>query len=640
MNGVVGARSFRFGVPTAAAWWLATAAALGAIGCSNGLASAPPDLEEPGQNNPPPGTGSTGGGTTNPGGSTNPGGTTNPGGGSTNPGGGTTNPGGGSTDPGGGTTNPGGGSTDPGGTTNPDPGTGNPDPDPFIPDPGAPLSDCSTPGPRLVRRLTAAQYRNTLVDLFDDQNVPADTILTDPAVNGFHIDADAPVIRDLDAELLMNYAESVAAWAVENKKYQISPCTSHDTACRRQFIESFGRKVHREPLPEDRIAAYEQLMAAEETFEEGLHVAVSAFLQSPYLLYRRELGTADPSNPGQFKLTPYEIASQLSYFLTESMPDQGLLDAAAQGRLETIEDIDREAERLLKTDRAKTALTHFLEGWLETDGLMGKAKDPNVFNLTDSLRNAMLGETREFFLDHLFNNGTVSDLFMSRHTFVNQELASFYGLPGGNASGFARVDLTGTMRPPGLLGQGSFLTMHALPDNSSPVQRAFVVRERLLCQDLPPVPENLDTNLKPPVGVKTNRERYAQHSEDPTCSACHQNLDPVGFAFENFDAFGRYRDNENGEPIDATGMLTNVPEGEVPLDGVESLATYLASSDAVRSCLVRYWTYFAYGRDQWAQKECNHDSVRREASNNGYTLKSVLMGVLHAPHFTRRVQDQ
>jgi len=166
------------------------------------------------------------------------------------------------------------------------------------------------------------------------------------------------------------------------------------------------------------------------------------------------------------------------------------------------------------------------------------------------------------------------------------------------------------------------------------------VRERLLCHDLPPVPENLDTNLKPPEGVKTNRERYVRHSEDDVCAACHQHLDPVGFAFEHYDAFGRYRDQENGVPIDATGVLTNVPEGEVPLDGVESLATYLASSDAVRSCLVRYWTYFAYGRDQWAQKECNHDSVRREASNNGYTLKSILTGILHAPHFTRRVQDQ
>jgi len=504
-----------------------------------------------------------------------------------------------------------------------------------------PLSNCTTPGPRMVRRLTATQYRNSIVALFNgDQSVPSEDVLIDPAVLGFHADADAALVQDLDAELLMNYAEQVAAWASQNRLSSFAPCTNADSNCRRLFIQNFGRRVHREDLPMDRVAAYEQLMAAESTFAAGAEVVVAAMLQSPYMLYRRELGQADSANAGTFALTPFEIASQLSYFLTDGPPDTQLLDAAAQGRLKTPMDIDREANRLINTEAARKSLAKFLEGWLETDGLGTKAKNETQTPFGASLRTAMKKETEELFFDAFYSNKGVSDLLNAKHTFLNKELAAFYQINGPSSDSFTRVDLTGTNRPPGILGHGSFLTVHALPDNSSPVQRGFIVRERILCQDLPPVPQNLDTNLDPIMGATTNRERYKQHSADTACSGCHTLLDPVGFAFENYDAFGRRRDQEAGKPIDATGSLTGMPEGDIPLDGVESLATYLATSEAVRSCLVRYWSYYAHGRDQWTQKECNHDSIRREAGQQNHSLKSVLMGILHAPHFTRRVKDQ
>lgn len=492
----------------------------------------------------------------------------------------------------------------------------------------------------MVRRLTAAQYRNTLVDVFQDTTVPSEDILTDPAVLGFHADADAAVVQDLDAELLMNYAETVAAWAVQNRLSRFITCTNPDSNCRRQFIQNFGRHVHREALPEDRVAAYEQLAAAEATFEESAEVVVAAMLQSPYLLYRRELGQADPANAGLYALTPYEIASQLAYFLTDSAPDAELLDAAAQGRLATPADIDREANRLIYSQKARRTLAKFVEGWLETDGLALKAKDDSQVQLTDALRSAMKRETEELFFDTFFSNKNVSELLTANYTFLNRELANFYQLGGAASDTFQRVDLSGSPRLPGILGHGSFLTVHALPENSSPVQRGLIIRERVLCQDLPPVPENLDTNLDPGGGFATNRERYQQHSSDPVCTACHQFIDPVGFAFEHYDAFGRRRDQEGGQPIDATGVLSGMPEGDIPLNGADSLVSYLATSDAVRSCLVRYWSYYAHGRDTWSEKQCNHDSIRREAAKESYSLKGVLMGILHAPHFIRRVKDQ
>lgn len=510
-----------------------------------------------------------------------------------------------------------------------------PDADPSAP--AEPLAQCDTPGPRMVRRLTSHQYHNTLIDLFGS-GVPVEEVLSDPAALGFHVDADALQIRDLAGELLMNHSEQVAAWAVQNQLDNLSNhCRDRAEHCYNQFFDNFGKRLFRQPLSDAQRAQYRTMFEAEESFEAGMSVVLSAMLQSPYFLYRQEMGQPDPERPGQYKLTPYEIATELSYFLTDRPPDENLLRAAEEGRLQSPADIDREAERLLDTEGARGTLKGFVEGWLEIDGLPTKAKDPNVFNLTEAMRQSMLRETHEFFLDAFYNGGSVGDLFGASHTFVNSELASLYGIGGGGGNSFERVSLEGTQRATGLLGQGAFLTQHALPDNASPVQRGFIVRERILCQDLPPVPENLDTNLKAPTNVTSNRDRYRQHSEDPQCYACHAVIDPVGFSFENYDAFGRYRAEDMGNPVDASGELSGVTGGPVPLSGLQDLNDYLAISDMARSCLVRYWSYYAYGRDAWDQKVCNHDAIRAEAAANDYDLKSTLKAILHAPHFTRRV---
>lgn len=511
-----------------------------------------------------------------------------------------------------------------------------------MPPVGGPLADCETPGPRLIRRLSAAQYRNTLVDAFQDGSVPTADVLADPTRLRFRVDADAPVVSGLDAQLLLAYAETVAAWAVQNKLSQLSSCRSKDAGCTRSFLDSFGRKLYREPLSEPQIAAYQTLFDAEGTFEEGAEVAITAMLQSPYLLYRRELGT--PAQ-GEFALTPYELASELSYFITGSAPDASLLAAAAEGRLATQADVDREAERLLNTEPARESLRRFVGSWFELDSLPQKAKDDSVFPLGDSLRSAMIGESHAFFVDAFYSQATVGSLFDANHTFVNGELSGFYGLSGGGGDGFSRTDLANSNRAPGLLGQAAFLTSHAQPENSSPVQRGRFVRERVLCQEIPEIPMDLDTNLAAGASFSTNRQRYEQHAQDGVCAGCHAEFDPVGFTFEHFDGFGRYRDQENGNPIDATGMLYappgdgTTPSPDVPLDGAESLISYLAEDDHVRACFVRYLSYYAHGRDNWPEKKCNDDSVRREAGENGYTIRSVFFGILHAPTFTRRIQD-
>ena len=507
--------------------------------------------------------------------------------------------------------------------------------------PGTPLADCATPGPQLLRRLTSTQYRNTIVNLFGG-DAPEQQTLTDSAVNGFAIDSDTLVVSNLDSELLMGYAESVATWAKGNGRLAAfaNNCTNAgDANCRRTFIQNLGLKAYREDLSDAQVAAYDGLFQefAGGDFLAGAEVVATAMLQAPNMLYRREIGA--PGQAGQFSLKPFEVASQLSYLLTDSPPDDALLTAARNNQLGTPAELDAQAERLLATDAGRRTLAHFIEGWVEIEGLPAKAKDTDTYDLSAAERDAMGEETRQLFTDTFQTGGSVETLFTADYTFVNGTLGAYYGMSGVTGDAFQKVALPAN-RPPGILGHAAYLTAHAQPENSSPVQRSFIIRERILCQDLPPVPQNLDTNLDAPEGFRTNRERYTEHSSNNVCYACHSRMDPIGFAFENYDGFGRYRDQENGVPVDASGELSDVPGGPIPLDGVDALASYLATSELVQSCLVRFWTYYAYGRDTWANKQCNHDAVRREAQASDYSLKGVLKGIIHAQHFTQRVQEQ
>jgi hypothetical protein len=495
-------------------------------------------------------------------------------------------------------------------------------------DDGAPLTPptCDTVGPRMVRRLTAIQLRNSLVDLFRDPGVPDGQVLTDPVVHGFRVDATQAVIRDLDAQQILGYAERVATWAVQQKLGELTSCRSQDAACRRAFIESFGGRVYREPVPAASAALYDELFAAEPSFEAGAEAVIAAMIQSPYFLYRRELGA---ESGGGYALTAHEVASNLAFTLTDRPPDDALLAAADDGRLASAADLEREVERLLASAGGADALGHFLREWLEVDDLATVAKVDPQNQLDANLRRSMAAESEALFVDLVRSDGSLGDLLTATYTFVDQALASFYQV-GGGGGGLQRIDLPAGTRAPGILGHASVLTRHALSDSSSPVQRGKLIRERFLCEELVPPPPEVEANLTVPTAGLTTRERYLEHSRNDTCAGCHALTDPIGFAFEGFDGVGRRRDQDNGKPVDTSGRLVGMPEGDVPLDGLASLAGYLATSDDVHACSVRYLSYYAYGVD-----ECNPEAVLA-AAPRGSSLRDVIAAIVTAPHFTRR----
>lgn len=506
--------------------------------------------------------------------------------------------------------------------------------------PAASACRTSSPGPRALRRLTADEYSATLRDLLFDPNLPLTSVFSDPTVLGFSVDSHLLVVQGLGAQQLMDQAESIAHYAVTNHLAQLTPCTSTDAACRQSFIRQFGKRAHRAPLSDAEVGVYEALFAAEASFADGVEAVIAAMLQSPYFLYRRELGASDG---GGYQLSSYELASSLSYLLTGSMPDSDLFAAADSGALAQPDELARQAERLLQSPAGHRAVASFMNGWLGLSKLQTVAKDDAVFKLGDSLRQAMAEETRALVESTIFQqNGSFASLLTTRASFVNQELASHYGLKNISGLGVELMPVTfdPSERDGGLLAQGSILTAFATASESSPVQRGKLVRTRLLCQPLPPPPANLDVMLKPAAGGMTTREHFAQHSTNPVCAGCHRMMDPIGFGFEHYDAFGRRREQENGRTVDASGFVAS-DAGDAAFVGLPGLVDYLTTQagDQVNACLVRYWSYFAFGSPGWDEDQCTYDSISQQAKLEGFALKSVVKSIVKTARFSRRVAD-
>jgi hypothetical protein len=518
--------------------------------------------------------------------------------------------------------------------TDPPPGAMPPSIDPPSTISGGSSCTANKPGPRMLRRLTAEQLDNTVRDLFKNDGVPKNDVFNDPQVLGFTGDANALLVRDLGSQQLMNYAEQVAHWAVTTLGPGLSTCNQMTPECRTQFIKDFGLRAFRQPLTDARVARYEQLFATGATFQDGLETTIAAMLQSPYLLYRRELGEPDPQKPGQVKLTSYEVASSISYLMTRSMPDDALLQAAAANQLQTRAQIDGQVQRLLMDPKNRGTVNTFMGEWLETKRVETVLKDPNIFDFPDALRADMERETAALIEDVVFaRGGTLADLFKADYTFVNASLATHYGIKGVTGTDLVKVPVP---HDTGILAQGSLMAGHAGMTFSSPTLRGKLVRTRFLCEDLPPPPPNVNTNIMPPMNARTTREIFQHHVESPACGGCHQMMDKIGFGFENYDVAGRYRTEENGVPIDASGDILGSPE--VTFNGLGELNDYLSKNDNVRQCMVRFMSYYSYGATGWTDDGCTINAINDEAKTSNWSIRSVLIAITHAPHFTTRVQ--
>jgi len=453
-----------------------------------------------------------------------------------------------------------------------------------------------------LTRLTHREYSNTMDQLLGITSAPGAAFETDNAGDAGFLAPNN--VATENARQYMTAAETLAAAAVAGGKLGI-PCTNPATAaaettCVTQFVATFGANAYRRPLvkgeSDDLVALFQTAKTAGFTFTEAVTKVVEAILQSPNLLYHWELGDQplvhDTANAALVALTPYQVASRLSYFLGESPPDATLMAAAKAGQLATPEALKTQATRLLQDPaRAAKALYNFHSQWLHVDTLQDAA--PGDLGVA-------LGQELEAFLASVFvtGDGTLKTLLTAPYTFANATTAKEYGVTATGTT-MVKVNLDPTQRQ-GVLMQIPFLRTNGI---APPVRRGLAVYRQLLCGTIP-APPPVVPEVAPDNPNSTTRERFAAHTQLACANACHGLFDPWGFAFENFDSLGHFRTQENGKTVDASGMpqANGVVGGTTPQKQViafnngTEMVNALADSDEVSWCTSKQWMRYMLGR--------------------------------------------
>jgi hypothetical protein len=491
--------------------------------------------------------------------------------------------------------------------------------------------------PRQLRRLSRFELDGTLRELLGTPAGYAEKLPADTVVDTFDNNAKALRATELFVDVLWRSAGELGA-GLNLTPFLSCAVAAGTPACAEGFIRTFGERAFRRPLTEGELARYRTLhtgVSGVEGFETGVRAVVSAMVQSPHFLYRTELGSAPTG--GQVTLTSFEVASQLSYFFTGAPPDAALMAAAKAGQLGDPAQRIAQARRLLADPKARRFFEHLGDQWLDLGRLELTAKDPAVLpGFTDALKASMRQETLQFF-ESTARSGKVRDLLASSESYVDSNLAQLYGLPAIPAGTFQKTALPASRR--GLLGQASLLATHATPNSSSPVLRGKWVREKLLCQPLPPPPAGLAVSLPPFNPNQPTRERFAAHSTNAACSSCHQLMDPIGLGFENFDGMGRERATEGGKPVDVSGEIFNSQRTNGKFVGAAQLAEKLAGSAEVTECIELHLWRYAYGQGDDATAACAAQEALKPVATADSRLEDVLLAIVQAPAFTQRPAD-
>jgi Protein of unknown function (DUF1592)/Protein of unknown function (DUF1588)/Protein of unknown function (DUF1595)/Protein of unknown function (DUF1587)/Protein of unknown function (DUF1585) len=498
------------------------------------------------------------------------------------------------------------------------------------------------PGRAPLRRLSNAEYRNTVVDLLGDTPATASLIAaatrsfpSETESLGFRNNADYLGVSTLVAQGYVDAAEQFLEPIAANRTFlSCTPSAGAEMDCARTFIENFGKKVFRRPLSVDEstqyAAIFEKSLKAYD-FQSAVRATAFAFLQSPKFLYRVEFGAA--ASGSSTRPSPYEMANRLSYLFWQSMPDQSLFDAAESNQLATSEQIEAQARLMLKSPKAARLLEYFDE-WLGTDTLPTTfTRDATLYpDLDPNLVPLLQQETRAFVTSVLARpEGNLSELFTAPYTFANAGLAKHYGLSGPTGNDFVQVDAPGRA---GVLTQGMMLARDK-PTRTSIVRRGLKVRLDVLCELVPAPPPDVNLTLDTANTANlTQRERLEQHRTSPSCSSCHNLMDPVGVVFEGFDAVGRPRTaDEHGAAVDTTSTISQTKDANGPVSTPAQLGEMLAQSEEVRSCYVTKSFRFFYGRDTGPADACSLAQLATSFKGKAYSLSELFIALTQTDAF-------
>jgi hypothetical protein len=370
-----------------------------------------------------------------------------------------------------------------------------------------------------------------------------------------------------------------------------------------------------------------------ETFHASIKHAMKGVLVSSSFLFRGEPLSSTSGATGAEYLGEYELASRLSYFLWSTMPDDELLDLAARGKLRA--NLEPQVKRMLASPKFEAFIDNFAGQWLQFRNLDASQPDHDLFpDYNDRIRDAMQTETRLFVQSIMRNDRSLLDLLTGDYTFLNEPLAGYYGIKGVSGKEFRRVSLAGTNRR-GILTQGSVLTLTSNPTRTSPVKRGKWVMENLLGTGPPPPPPNLPPLIEPGHQITgTLRQQLEKHRADPVCASCHNAMDPIGLAMENFNAVGVWRDRDNNGVIDASASFA----GDAKFTGAIELSQTLAKdrrNDFLRSVVEHTLTY-ALGRGVEPYDEPAVDGIIADLRKNDVRFSVLIRDVVKSVPFQMR----
>jgi hypothetical protein len=442
-----------------------------------------------------------------------------------------------------------------------------------------------------IRRLTATEYERTVADLFGTPIAFSTPLPGDNGALGFDNQAAVQEISAPDVLAWEGVAEeiSVAATADLATLVGCDLAGADEDNCLDTFVRGFGRRAFRRPLTDAEVTKYTafyQTQRAQEEPQRAVQLLVKGLLMSPHFLYLIEPGNEQDATA----LDDYAVASRLSYFLWKTMPDDALMQAADAGELGTIEQIEAQARRLIDDPRAADAVTDFYVQWAGAQSLAGIAV-PDGFD--PSLSEDGEREIELFVRDWFQSGGLAGELLTSTKAFVTPELADYYGIGAGQGQLDASTHA-------GLLTRMAFVGTHTIPPS-----RGDFILGKVLCRPLTVPPFEIPD---PPEGAEypTQRDRFEAHAALECATACHSIMDPLGFAFEHYDATGRWRDFDNGHPVDAATevSLPGLDDLNGPVDGAIELSSHLADSDAYLQCQTEQWFTYAYNRPPTPDDEC------------------------------------
>jgi hypothetical protein len=441
-----------------------------------------------------------------------------------------------------------------------------------------------------ARLLSPRQYDNTVEDLLKVGGNPAKEF-------GGGVDTQ---LDDLGAERRANAAALIARQAAAQLAMW-APCAATAADCKQQIIDKIGMRAFRRPLSaveRQQLGTLFDAGVAEKDFTTGVEWFLTGVLQSPDFLYQFARPAAGEQAGALKPITGYEMASRLSYFVWDSLPDDQLFAAAgAPNGLADPAALKQQLTRMVQDQpRFLRGIGSFYSHWLAIEGFNELARDDKAFT-TDLVR--ALGTSLMMSATQLYNapSPNISALFSGQSYFLNGTLRTFYGKGNvGVGAEFAATEMPGENRA-GLLTHPALMAQLARPQKTHPINRGLFVRTKLLCQEMHPPQGDIPALPEAPVTGVTTREEVAEHSKNPMCAACHTLLDPPGFALESFDQVGRRRDNENGKPLDTSGTMVSAGDLDGPFAKGEELTSKIGNSATVRGCFARQYFQFAMAGD-------------------------------------------